>query len=410
MFDAGAIVGSLELDNAPFNKAVDDAMGTSQSLATTLGNIFESVGANLGGLLGGGLGEMTAGLGEALGGIAKMNPAEALGGIANVGKGAVGVVFDMFDQMDALGEAAQKTGTKVEWLSRMKFLAEESSVSLDGLVAGFRGLENQATDALAGEKNNPFEKIGISLQELRTLSGSPQELFSRVQEGIAGIDDASRRAAVAQDILGRQGMNLIPVFSHSRGEIMEFNAEMDRFGVVVTDENLRAIDSMDRLQTEWHAAMFGIQKSLAMPIIELVAENAEAIRDTFMEVAKSIRENLPGAIDATVGAFRALQPVMALTLDTIKGLIWLIEEYNQITQDLDETFAIGVKESTGAQGGVVYNNTLHVNHNAGESAGQLAHKIKPMIDNEVARQQDEWSTSWDDWSNATNSIGGGSDF
>ena len=63
-----------------------------------------------------------------------------------------------------------------------------------------------ATDSL--------DALGISIASLEGLS--PEQQFQAFANALAGVEDASTRAALAQDIFGRSGTELLPLFHPGR--------------------------------------------------------------------------------------------------------------------------------------------------------------------------------------------------
>jgi len=56
-----------------------------------------------------------------------------------------------------------------------------------------------------------FERINVDYNELADLS--PEEQFETIAFAIADLEDPTLRAATAQDIFGRAGTQLLPLFA-----------------------------------------------------------------------------------------------------------------------------------------------------------------------------------------------------
>jgi hypothetical protein len=62
---------------------------------------------------------------------------------------------------------------------------------------------NKIDEAAQGSEKaqKAFISIGVSLKDLRTLA--PQELFEKTMQSLAGVEDTTRRNALAMDMFGR---------------------------------------------------------------------------------------------------------------------------------------------------------------------------------------------------------------
>lgn len=154
-------------------------------------------------------------LAQAQTGFNKLN--SAVGGLLPAATVATVVLgfADMMNSAAAFGEeitlAAQKTGLSTDMLQDLNYLAKTTNSSLGGLEAGMRKMNMTISDGLAGNKTaiETFQKLGISVDSLRTMN--PDQRFKAIANAIALIPDPADRAAAAVDMLGRSGMDLIPL-------------------------------------------------------------------------------------------------------------------------------------------------------------------------------------------------------
>ena len=54
-----------------------------------------------------------------------------------------------------------------------------------------------------------FDALGLSAEQFKGLS--PEQQFQLVANALGGVEDASTRAALAQDVFGKAGTSLTPV-------------------------------------------------------------------------------------------------------------------------------------------------------------------------------------------------------
>ena len=92
-----------------------------------------------------------------------------------------------------------------------------------------------AEDALAA--------LGLTAEELKGLS--PETQFQIIADKLGAVDDASTKAAIAQDIFGRSGAELIPLMNEGAEGMAALRQEARDLGVVFSQD---AANSRRRLQ------------------------------------------------------------------------------------------------------------------------------------------------------------------
>jgi ribosomal protein L12E/L44/L45/RPP1/RPP2 len=116
------------------------------------------------------------------------------------------------DAADEINKLSQKIGISVEALSTLRFAAELSDVSLDTLRIGIKKLSQGITEASTGtgKAAEVFAALGI---EVKTATGAlvPTEtVLLKVAEVFAGLEDGAVKSALAVELFGRSGLDLIP--------------------------------------------------------------------------------------------------------------------------------------------------------------------------------------------------------
>lgn len=151
-----------------------------------------------------------ASLGSALKGMAA--PLAALAGSA-VALSSVAAGFKrIVDQGGKLADLSARTSVGVKSLIRWREVFEESGKSADSIGSTFdkaaRSIYGAAT--AGGSAQLALAKLGVSAKELSTLS--PEDQFEALAKAINGIANPMERSAIAMQIFGKSGSELLPVF------------------------------------------------------------------------------------------------------------------------------------------------------------------------------------------------------
>ncbi|HUW30280.1 MAG TPA: hypothetical protein VM223_01570, partial [Planctomycetota bacterium] len=155
--------------------------------------------------------------------------------------GGLGLAAKTFaDYGDSLSKMSQRTGLGVEALSKLAFMAQQSGSSLEVVEMGVRVMQRSIYDASQGLKTatDAFAELGMSVQDLQGLA--PEKQFNLLAERLAGVEDATFRAAIAQKLFGRSGTQLLPLFASGAAGIRELNEQIERFGLIITEKDVAA--------------------------------------------------------------------------------------------------------------------------------------------------------------------------
>jgi len=178
---------------------------------------------------------------------------------------------------DEIAKMSQKTGLTIQTLSKLKYAAELSGTSLEGMQTAIRTMSSVMYDARAGLEtaNRTFRDLNINLEELAGLS--PDQQFMKIALAVAAVEDPMLKAALAQDIFGRSGLELLPMLSEGEAGLKGMMEEAEKLGVVFDEKAAAAAekfnDAITTLKTSLQGVGLEIAKTL-MPILTNLAEKA----------------------------------------------------------------------------------------------------------------------------------------
>jgi len=223
-------------------------------------------------------------------------------GILGVATAAIGAgvasVKSFADTGSAIYEMSQKTGISTEALSAYKYAAEQCGASLDTIGMGIKNTANflQMVDQGSVSAIADLNALGISVDTLKGMS--PEQIFDTLSSAIAGIPDPLQRSAIAVDIFGRSGTDLLPMLAEGEDGIAALKAEASDLGLVMTSEGAKSADDMGDALTRVQGAMQGAMNVIAealipalMPLIDAFVLLIKAL--PLKEIGQLISQLLP---------------------------------------------------------------------------------------------------------------------
>jgi hypothetical protein len=135
-------------------------------------------------------------------------------------------------------------------------------------------------------------------------------------------------------IFGRSGMDLAPLLNQGAAGIAKFKEEAQKFGLVLSQDNLDAVKANIMAHREFHAAIEGMQVQLGQFLYPALTAVAKA----FSEIVPIIAQGLKPAFEA-IGF--VLNPVVTLIQNGTKYIVDLMENFKigkVVTDDLGGAF------------------------------------------------------------------------
>lgn len=267
---------------------------------------------------------------EIAGGLGLAQGIQALGQkVFQFGQDSINAFQDVGKEVKLL---QRYTGDSAEEMSKLRFAAEESGVSAETLAMAL-GKMSKAASTTAGEKK--FEAIGISVKDMNGNMKSASDIFTEVAGKLGGMSNGVEKTNAIMQIFGRSGMELAPLLNQGAAGIAKFKEEAQKFGLVLSQDNLDAVKANIMAHREFHAAIEGMQVQLGQFLYPALTAVAKA----FSEIVPIIAQALRPAFEA-LGAI--LNPVITLIQNGTKFVIDLMSNFKigtGITNDLGSAFS-----------------------------------------------------------------------
>jgi len=214
-------------------------------------------------------------------------------GVMVIATGAVSAsLFVMMKTTAASGDEFQKMSARLglssEALSELKFAAELSGASIGDIELGIKKMSKTALDAERGliSAKRSFDELGISVTDSNGNLKNSEKLFTEVSEGLKNVENETKRTALAQELLGRSGLNLLPLIKSGADGLKEMRQEAQDLGITFTDfeanQSAAFVDASLRIQS----SAIGIKNTLSKELIPFFTIAMDTIAESFIEVKK----------------------------------------------------------------------------------------------------------------------------
>lgn len=206
----------------------------------------------------------------------------------------MGKIENLFDRVENIKRTASITGTDTEGIQRFDYAAAHAGVEIDTANAALEKLNANIGKAReeGGQAAKAFERWGIDIQGL-----SNDQIIAKIAEKMQQMPDPASRAALAVELMGRSGKDLIPLLERGADAIKA----MGEHAPVFSEEDLENIEQahntiqdMNNQVTIWLGKMLSGWSMFWQDLGHLSAGDLGQIADPakLKDAADELRETL----------------------------------------------------------------------------------------------------------------------
>jgi hypothetical protein len=308
MSNIGALSVSIEGDNTSLNRALTD----SQSRMDRFGSMAARVALS----------------------VAKIGAAAA-GAAAALG---IATVRNVANAADEMAKLSQRTGVAVEDLGRLSHAANLSGVSQGELTTSLTRLSRAMQDASngTGTATQAFSRLGVSVTDAEGNLRSQADVMSDVADRFARMEDGATKTALAQEIFGRSGANLIPMLNQGSQGLKQMGDEAERLGLVFDEKTTKAAEQLNDNLTRLRGAVQGAAREFSGPIIGALARFTDGMYESYLQSQDLYNEiGKTDNIMRAMNAFKGLGDVISRALDNWTAFFFASpqQQYNKLLQE-----------------------------------------------------------------------------
>lgn len=276
--------------------------------------------------------------------------AAAFTGLATAAISAANNVAAAGDQID---KESQKLNMSREAYQEWSYVLSQNGADIAQLGSGMEALVDKMKAAGEGseEITGMFGELGISMDALKTAT--PEEAFEMVVQGLQGMTDETRKAQIAQELLGGSGAELMPLLNSTAEATEKLKQEAHDLGMVMSDDAVDAAvkytDSVDKMKRVGTALFQNITSEL-LPGFTMIADGlvglatgqedaTSKIKDGVKDIVENVREMLPMVLDV----IREVLPLLVTAI--VESLPLLIETLTEVGGELATTLVEALKEN-----------------------------------------------------------------
>ena len=277
-------------------------------------------------------------------------------GVAVSAAGLGAMVKSSLESADALSKLSQRVGITVESLSTLIPAADLSGVSAEKFEGGLRKLATRMLEAATGTEDaaRSFAAIGVAFQNQDGTLRATDQVLLDLADRFKALPDGAEKTALAVEIFGKSGADLIPFLNQGREGIGALTAELQSLGVQIGGDTAAQAEVFNDALAQVRLAVTSIgnriieaflpaMNEMALGMVESAKEGGtlRAVLDGILLALKTVALGAATVGKAFVALGEAIGGGMAAAVEAISGNVAgakaiIAELKGSLVQRLDE--------------------------------------------------------------------------
>ena len=211
-----------------------------------------------------------------------------LGGVLAVGKFA-SFIKGAIDSADQMSKLSQRIGVSVKDVAGLELAFRQS-----GLQAGALQQSMGRLSVAIANGNRALEVMGVQTRNVDGTLKDTRQVLGEVANRFASYQDGAAKSALAIELFGRAGADMIPLLNGGAEGLEKFDEMAKKLGLTLDEETTTAAEKFNDTLDLVRASAEGMARQVAaqlLPTLESMAEaffNLASESDILQNVAKAI--------------------------------------------------------------------------------------------------------------------------
>lgn len=222
--------------------------------------------------------------------------------MAAVGTGLAVMVKSAIDSADAMRDLSIRVGVSTEVLSAYGYAASQTGTDIETLAKGLKVLSKNAADSLnpTSEQAKVFDALGITVTDATGKLKGLDQLIPEIADKFKALEDGTTKAALAQALFGKAGLELTEFLNQGGDGLAEFTAKARELGIVVDGQTAAAADEFNDTLGDLKAQVSGMGLSIARELLPQLKESAADLSD--LARTSNLASDAASVLGAAIGA------------------------------------------------------------------------------------------------------------
>lgn len=225
-------------------------------------------------------------------------------GLASVIAATSALALKTGETCDRIDDMSNKIGISRQGFQEWDYLLQQNGGNIESLQMGFKTLTNQVAKANTGNKESAkiFKTLGISIKDANGKLKSQEEIFNELVPALQRMPEGVQKAKIANDLLGRSGSELMPLFNATTEQLAKQREEYKKLGLAISDDVIDSGNLLGDNIAKWQSIFKSFGASIGGEVLPIINE----LSDTFIAELPKIKATVTPIIKGLVNTFKFL--------------------------------------------------------------------------------------------------------
>lgn len=237
------------------------------------------------------------------------------------------LINDTRQAADEFAKMSKKLGISVEGLQQLEFAAQISGSNLQQLRTGFQRFARNASDAARGSMMavEAMKDAGVTFKDTTTGGLMPLDaMLMDVADHFQGMTDKTKRTALAQELFGRAGADLIPFLIEGSEGIGKLREEFVELGAQLDGDTAAAFEQLNDDELRVQTALKGIRNQVVVALLPTLQEMVKGLLAWIKANRELIKQKLAVMLKQLVAALKLFAKIVVFVIENWRLLLGLM--------------------------------------------------------------------------------------
>lgn len=240
-----------------------------------------------------------------------------------------------------LDDLRQKTGLSAEALQQWGYVAKLGGSSMDGIADGTKHFARTLKEAADGSEdaNKALHAAGLtSAAVAKAMKGGDglDAALMEIASRFADMPDGPKKTALAMQLFGKSGADLIPTLNLGAQGIDKLRKEAVELGVVMSEDTVGAADALGDNIDKAKMAVIGLKNQAIAALLPTLKEMVDGFLAWVKANKQLIIDSITVAVKALISTLGILSDIVGVVVDAIE----FFREHAELTRAV--LIALGV--------------------------------------------------------------------
>jgi hypothetical protein len=272
--------------------------------------------------------------------------AKSFAALGAMGVAAAGSLFGIAKSAANAGDKAAKTsqalGVNIEALQEMQYAAGLAGVETESFNNSLKFLSRSMFNVSKGSKESieSFAKIGKNLPALIQGGASAETVMGELADRFKSMPDGAQKTALAIELFGRSGAQMIPMLNKGSQNMAELAAEARMLGLVIDKETAAASEEFNDNLRRMMKFVDGLKNIIGGPLIKALNPFIRAMFDFMVMNQQIIKDDLEEFFRTLAGTVSNVWSIFKRVFSVLRGITTAFGGLNRIIKVVTAGFVI----------------------------------------------------------------------